>query len=509
MATLLALLALLFLGAFVVLRRFWPHVTPVPRAYAEHFAWQRLPKFFPPAGSSGSAGFLWDVREMEASPLPAQKDDDDQFISEFANQEEKLVRHVRGLLEKCELDIEHERFTFAVSGGGGAVGRAVTRLVLKLGHKCRVLDLPHVIDAARKDGRWDEFLQEELPGGDSAVQQHAPYARHTKPRAPRLSLHPVDLVSASDSLEGVLSGCDAVIHTAGIITYYSNGPGEAQISDAVNVEGTRNLVDAAQKARVPVFCHTSTSVLAFEMGGVNGGYEHATPIDGPGLDDDAPLVKSPLNHYVRTKMAAEKLVLAANCPDFLTAAIRPGAICGPHDSFGLLRAHETGLYECTHSGNDGLQDWIHVDDVASALLLTSCRLLAQGQHDDRISGKVFNISSGVPGSLRLLMSYVCFCLPKQKHARFATRSIPPFVEKVLTAIASLAESRGWLSKLGQLKFLTRTALRTSRGGVHLSIRRARDVLGWELCYPTLREMATALNRTWMFEHVPASSSKQD
>ena len=99
----------------------------------------------------------------------------------------------------------------------------------------------------------------------------------------------------SEALGRALEGCDAVVHVAALYSY--DAP-EAEF-ERVNVEGTRTLLDAAARAGVRRFLFTSTA-------GTCG------PVPGrPATEDDQPPSWELTVPYKRTKLAAERLALAA------------------------------------------------------------------------------------------------------------------------------------------------------------------------------------------------------
>lgn len=104
----------------------------------------------------------------------------------------------------------------------------------------------------------------------------------------------VDLLDLP-GLERAVAGCDAVVHVAALYSY--DAP--AELHERVNVEGTRTLLDAAARAGVRRFVHCSTA-------GTCG------PVPGrPATEEDAPPAWELEIPYKRTKLAAERLALAA------------------------------------------------------------------------------------------------------------------------------------------------------------------------------------------------------
>jgi len=149
----------------------------------------------------------------------------------------------------------------AVTGGTGFVGRHIVRRLRERGHAVRAL--------VRNAGRP---LPEELRGVEIA---------------------PGDL-SHPAALHSLVTGMDAVIHLVGIIVERRAGTFEA-----VHVEGTRRMVEAARAAGCRRFVHMSATGARDEPG--------ATA-------------------YHRTKARAEHVVRGSG----LSAAIfRPSIIVGP------------------------------------------------------------------------------------------------------------------------------------------------------------------------------------
>jgi len=104
------------------------------------------------------------------------------------------------------------------------------------------------------------------------------------------------------SLEGLLNGCDAVIHLAGIISEL----GESTFEN-IHVRGTRNVVEAAQQQGVKRFVHMSA--LGTRVNAVS--------------------------RYHKTKWEAEEIVRGSGL-DY--TVFRPSLIFGPRDMFVNLFA---------------------------------------------------------------------------------------------------------------------------------------------------------------------------
>jgi nucleoside-diphosphate-sugar epimerase len=155
-------------------------------------------------------------------------------------------------------------------------------------------------------------------------------------------------IDRTEVLSEALDGVDAVVHCAGLVKARS-----ADEFFAVNVGGTSNLVHAARSLgdRLKRFVYVSS----LEAVGPSG--------DGAPVSADQ---ESPVTAYGRSKLAAEKVVLAVK--DRLKVTIlRPGAIYGPRDAEILqaFRSVSRGLLPLVDGGRaKGM--WIYATDCSSA-----------------------------------------------------------------------------------------------------------------------------------------------
>jgi dihydroflavonol-4-reductase len=119
----------------------------------------------------------------------------------------------------------------------------------------------------------------------------------------------------SAGLARALRGCDAVVHVAALYSYSA----EPALLEAVNVEGTRRLLDAAAREGVRRLVHTSTA-------GTCG------PVPGrPATEADAPPAWELAVPYKRTKLEAERLVLAAAREGLDAVVVNPTTPVGAGD----------------------------------------------------------------------------------------------------------------------------------------------------------------------------------
>lgn len=117
-------------------------------------------------------------------------------------------------------------------------------------------------------------------------------------------------LSATD-VDWIAANCDTALHSAASMVFRPQPDGEPKLT---NVEGTRRLLELCRRAGIRKFHHVSTSYLC----GLRTGRI---------LESELDLGQEPGNVYEESKLAAEKMVRAANWIDELTV-YRPASIVG-------------------------------------------------------------------------------------------------------------------------------------------------------------------------------------
>jgi len=147
----------------------------------------------------------------------------------------------------------------------------------------------------------------------------------------RLAVEPVegDINDPATLARTLPRGVDAVFHVAGSTSLWARNDAE---QDRINIDGTRNVVEAALTAGAKRFVHTS-SISAWGM--CNGRIDEATPQLG---------AQSPVN-YQRSKYAAEGEVRKGIARGLAAVIVNPAGILGPYDTSGYAR-----LFRMVHAG---------------------------------------------------------------------------------------------------------------------------------------------------------------
>lgn len=167
-----------------------------------------------------------------------------------------------------------------------------------------------------------------------------------------------DLTRAG-ALDDAFAGVDTVFHAAAVVDVR---PRHNPVMEAVNVDGTRNVIDACRRLGVPRLVHTSTMDVV---------YDGLPKVDA---DESTPYPERPANGYIRTKVEAEKLALAANGPGLAVVSLRPTGIYGPHDRHrlgALTAAVRSGELAVRFGDGSARFDHVYVDNVAHAHVLVA------------------------------------------------------------------------------------------------------------------------------------------
>jgi nucleoside-diphosphate-sugar epimerase len=240
-----------------------------------------------------------------------------------------------------------------VTGGSGFLGRALVAALGARGHEVRVL--------------------RRRPGAAGEVA--ADLSRERPPAAPFAGVH-------------------TVFHLAALTHAEARAANESDY-EALNVEGTRRVLDAALAAGARRLVFVS-SVKAMGEGGPERIAEDAEP--------------RPTTAYGRSKLAAERLVLAA--ADRLHATVlRLPMVYGPEQKEGnlarLLAMTARGLFPPPPRTRNR-RSMVHRDTVVEALLLAAA--------DPRAAGRTYVVTDGAPYSTRELYDWAREALGRRPSA---------------------------------------------------------------------------------------------
>ena len=307
-----------------------------------------------------------------------------------------------------------------VTGGGGFVGRHLVAALHARGDRVRTLDLRFPPD---------------LPG------EHV-RADITDPAAMREAI----------------AGADVVFHNASAV---HTKQAHVDLVRKVNVDGTRNVIDACRANGVSRLVYVSSGSVVYEGRDIENG------------DESLPYPSRTQAPYADSKIEAEKIVLAANDAQLATVALRPHVVFGAYDTRFLpavLKHAKAGRLKVQVGRGTWLSDYTYVENLVDALLLAGDKL-APGS---TIAGKAYFVTNGEPMPFWEFVSRV-----------LARTGLPPIRAKVphqlVYGIAALKEGfealRG--GEVSPEDGLTRFAIRYMCTHHYFSIERARRDLGYE------------------------------
>lgn len=272
---------------------------------------------------------------------------------------------------------------------------------------------------------------------------------------------------------------EVIIHTAS--THFVTGGGRKgeQLMWRVNVEGTRVLVEEAQRIGTQAFVYTSSASVVMRRSDGFAGLHN--------VDERWPIAskEEQYEYYMYTKAAAEVEVLEANrgSARFLTAAIRPALIYGEGDVQAvplMMQAARRGQWKFQLGDNTNLYDQTYAGNVsfghllaAEALLYTNSLGSTVPLDTEKVDGEVFFITNGSP-------------IPFWDFARMCWQAggTPVDTSKIWIipegpglALGALIEGVMWL--MGKQPNLTREKVRFSCLTRYYSIEKAKDRLGYK------------------------------
>ncbi len=299
-----------------------------------------------------------------------------------------------------------------VTGAGGFIGRALCERLARAGGELIGLDA-NPTTRERVEATGAQFAQCDVTDGSAVA--------------------------------AALAGAQLIVHTAAIVTDY----GEMDDFVAVNVRGTRNVLDAALETSADRVVHLS-SVVRF-------GYEHASE-----LDDEA-FARAAGIPYLDTKAASDALALERGKRGDKVTVVRPGDVYGPGSipwavrPLEAIRKRQFVLID----GGTGLMLPVYVDDLVESIVL------ALTVPDAR--GEALTVWDGSAVTCAEFFNNYALMLGRRK--------IPSLPRPIAHAAAGAQELIARLT--GRPPQISRNAITFVSRKAPLSNRRARELLGWE------------------------------
>lgn len=236
----------------------------------------------------------------------------------------------------------------AVIGGSGFLGR-------------------HLIDALLAKSDMDTQI---------SVFDLRPYVHHNPDSSDRITVH----TGTVTQLGHLLSACrevDVVYHCVSADPMDNRNE---HLMWSVNVEGTKNVIEACKQCAVPKLVFVSSASVVFD------GHHILN------ADESIPYPSRYIDFYSKTKAEAEKLVLAANHSSLLTCSIRPSAIFGERDPTfvpRLLDAAQQGKTKYIIGDGKTIWEFTYVGNVADACIKAADKLNV----DSPVAGSAYFITN--------------------------------------------------------------------------------------------------------------------
>ncbi|MFN2616769.1 MAG: NAD-dependent epimerase/dehydratase family protein [Thermoleophilaceae bacterium] len=307
-----------------------------------------------------------------------------------------------------------------VTGATGFIGGHLAQRLVREGHRVRCLI------RATSDTSLLDTLDVEIAAGD---------------------------LTSAPSLAAAAEGCRCVFHCAAQVSDWATRDEIARI----NVEGTRNLLDASVDASARRFVHLSTTDVY--------GYPGSAAID----EAHAPTRFS--NWYAQTKLAAEAEVRRVERAHGLDAVIlRPATVYGPRSTDvvgGIARAIRDGSMLLVDGGR-AVAGLSYVENLMDAALLAL--------RHEAAPGHAFNISDG----LDITWKEFTDDLAEGLGCPQVRWSLPYWIANGIGF--SLEHGYRLLRRTMRLKtrpLLSRQAVHVLGTNQDFSNRKARELLGWE------------------------------
>jgi 2-alkyl-3-oxoalkanoate reductase len=260
--------------------------------------------------------------------------------------------------------------------------------------------------------------------------------------------------------EAVRRGCvgaDVVFHNASLVHTKAN---RGELVWAVNLGGTENVLAACLSEGVGRLVYVSSASAVYEGRDIENG------------DETLPYARVSQAAYADSKIAAEKLVLAAGQDGLRTIAIRPHVVFGPGDTRflpALLDKAKAGQLRVSVGWGTWLSDFTYIDNLIDGPLAADQSLAGSADN----SGRAYFITNGEPTAF---WDFVRAFVDKM--------GFPPIVAAVpyplAYAVAAAAEAWDTLKggTLNTENGLSRFAVRYMCTHHYFSVERAKRELGW-------------------------------
>ncbi|XP_077228107.1 3beta-hydroxysteroid-dehydrogenase/decarboxylase-like [Tasmannia lanceolata] len=270
-------------------------------------------------------------------------------------------------------------------------------------------------------------------------------------------------------------GAQVVFHMAAPDSSINN----YQLHHSVNVEGTKNVIDACIECKVKRLIYTSSPSVVFD--GIHGIYNGDESMPYPNKYNDS---------YSQTKAEAEALVIKANGRNgLLTCCIRPSSIFGPGDKLmvpSLIAAARSGKSKYIIGDGNNVYDFTYVENVAHAHICAEQALASEGGSANNAAGQAYFVTNMEPEKFWEFMSLILEGLGYERPRIKIPASIMMPIAHIVEFIYRLLAPYGM-----RVPQLTPSRIRLLSCNRTFSCSKAKDGLG----YTPLVSLKEGLKRT--------------
>lgn len=165
-----------------------------------------------------------------------------------------------------------------------------------------------------------------------------------------VTLHQGD-VTEKESMRSPMTGVDGVFHVAG---WYKVGVRDKSQAYAINVEGTRNVLELMKELKIPKGVYTSTLAVNSDTHGVEA-------------DESYHFTEKHISVYDATKAEAHDVAVKMIKEGLPLVIVQPGLVYGPGDTSSVRVSLIQYLKkQLPVMPKQTAFSWAHVDDIAHA-----------------------------------------------------------------------------------------------------------------------------------------------
>lgn len=256
-------------------------------------------------------------------------------------------------------------------------------------------------------------------------------------------------ITVPSTLVDAAKGVDLIYHVAALAADW----GEWETFNSVNIDGVRNVMEEALRAKVKRVVHVSSvSVYGFPLANE--------------ITEDTSWVKRADDLYVTTKQQGEMVALSYHKKPIEVVVIRPAWVYGPNDrttSLKLLPELEKKRLPYIDHGKHVLSP-IYIDNLVDAMIMAG--------KNPNASGCAYNIVDENSVTWREFLGLFCDAL-KCEHPKRSVSS------KLIWPVACMVEKAAKVIGMKKAPILTKYRARAAIDSYKYSCDRAKRELGYK------------------------------